>query len=421
MDDEQVARVFRALANEHCAKRASLERDLTWRAIAERAREREQRRAALAWRYAFPAAVAICVVCAVLGLTYRPMLEYEIVGAAMAADGEIRAGLNGASLLFSDGSSIRAKPHSLLSLSIVGQQAVLARLFRGALDVTVRRDENADWRFLAGPYEVRVVGTRFHLTWNSESAELVVKMHEGSARITGPGKFDRTLFAGETLHRTGIELDVAREADPAANARLVSKPPPPRLDLGVERSQPDAGPAKLTSALLEERSTDWEPMDEPKRRPPEDDWPSLVSRGKFAEVVEAAEREGVETALSNHPVADLKALAQAARYTGKNLLALRSWTGIRERFRGNAAASQAAFFLGRLYDELGDPEPARDWLDTYLAEAPNGVYASEALGRRLALARRLGQHADAKRLARQYLEHFPAGAYVRTARSLLAR
>ena len=145
-----------------------------------------------------------------------------------------------------------------------------------------------------------------------------------------------------------------------------------------------------------------------------------MSRGRFAEVVEGAEREGEQSALVSHEVADLKALAQAARYTGKTSLALRTWTGIRDRFRGHPEAQQAAFFLGRIYDELDEGGPARKWLDTYLAEAPSGVYASEALGRRLGLAKRLGQHAEAERLARRYLETFPTGAYAENARATIA-
>lgn len=429
LGDEHVARVFRALADEHCAKRAQLERDLVWRSIAGRARDRELSLRPWFWRLALPLAVACCVAGAVIVWTHRPSLEYELAGAATVHEGEIRAGRSGATLSFSDGSAIHARGQSLLSVSVVGQRAVITRLLRGTLNVAVERDEVADWRFLAGPYEVRVVGTRFDVAWEPESSLLTVEMFEGAVRVTGPGKFDRTLRAGETLRRSGIEPELMRDSARDGPATLPSRDlegelslpdlAPSRLDPPVQLNAPR--PARRAGAEEAPKAATPDPRELLEARvPPEDDWPLLVARGKFAEVVEAAEREGEDDVLKRHEVSDLRALAQAARYTGKTLLALRAWTAVRDRFKGNAAALQAAFFLGRIYDELDHPVPARDWLDTYLAEAPDGVYASEALGRRLSLAKRLGAHADAERLARQYLERFPSGAYGRTARGLLS-
>jgi hypothetical protein len=448
LGDDQVARVFRALADEHCAKRAALERDLAWKNIAGRARARPARDRAWILRFLLPAAVAIGVVCAVIGWTYRPRLEYEVRGAISVSDGEIRAGSEGASLVFSDGSKLVARPDSLLSLSIVGQQAALTRLLRGTLTVSVHHDERADWRFLAGPYEVRVVGTRFDLAWDPETSLLTLSMHEGSVRVTGPGKFDQTLVAGETLRRSGLEepLRASRDPELRTNAHAPTLPEVPTATtvrpvkpLASGLRAPEAAPREewRDEALPEEdaapdgATADGASKEDVALRPappadglraivpPEDDWPELVSRGRFAEVVEAAEREGADVALASRPVADLKALAQAARYTGKTALALRSWTGIRNRFQGHPAAQQATFFLGRIYDELDQPERARAWLDTYLAEAPAGTYASEALGRRLGLAKRVGNDRDVARLAQRYLEVFPSGAYARTAHMLL--
>ena len=380
VEDEQLARVFKALADDHSAKRAVLEKELAWKRITTQARERGLRPSWLR-RVLLPAVAAVSVSAAVLALSYKHPLEYEITGAASVAGGEIRAGIAGASVVFSDGSTVVGRPDSILNLGIVGQQAALTRLVRGALSVSVHHDERADWRFLAGPYELRVVGTRFDLTWEPEGSLLTIAMREGSVRVTGPGHFDQTLVAGEILRKSGVEVK------PALTAVRPG---------GEAHKEPSA-----------------------RGVPPEDDWPELAARGRFAEVVEAAEREGVDGTLANHGVVELKALAQAARYTGKTTLALRSWTSIRERFPGHAEARSAAFFLGRIYDELDQMAPAEAWLDTYLAEAPGGIYASEALGRRLGLAKRYGQHPDVERLASRYLATFPTGAYARSARDIL--
>lgn len=429
LSEEQVAQVFRALARDHSQKRAALERELAWRCIASRAREKARRRGGWLSRLALPAAAAICVLCAVVGWTYRPMLEYELVGTATVMDGEVRAGLGGASLVFSDGSTVLAREDSVLSLSVVGQQAVLTRLVRGGLGATVRHDERSDWRFLAGPYEIRVVGTTFDVSWEPEPAVLSISMHQGSVRVTGPGKFDRTLSAGETLERTGAEQEPIRVMQPESEQSMGVKPRREEVFssspiVGKPAAQEDPGPGRAagarTPAPRRHLATPPLPSGFAPVLPPEDDWPLLVSRGKFEEVVEAAGRAGIDDVLSSNGVDDLKALAQAARYTGYTALALRSWVGIRERFGGHPAALHAAFFIGRIYDEMDERSRARKWLDTYLFEAPEGTYASEALGRRLGLSRRMNEVDDTRRLARHYLERFPTGAYARAARGVLS-
>ena len=149
-------------------------------------------------------------------------------------------------------------------------------------------------------------------------------------------------------------------------------------------------------------------------------WAALVAKGKFTAVIQAAEARGVEQSLAETGSSDLKALAQAARYTGRTPLALRAFQSLRQRFGQHGGGRQAAFFLGRIYDQQGKTAEALRWLNVYLGEAPGDVYASEALGRKLTLVRRVEGDAAAVRIARQYLERFPNGAYARTARSLVA-
>jgi TolA-binding protein len=136
-------------------------------------------------------------------------------------------------------------------------------------------------------------------------------------------------------------------------------------------------------------------------------------------VVAAAELAGIGAAITSRSAPELKALAQAARYTGRTALALRAWHAIRQRFPGHPAAQQAAFFLGRIHDQQGQAGEARRWLGVYLTEAPSGVYASEALGRQMMLQQK-GPADVAQRSARQYLDRFPNGAYAKAARSILA-
>jgi TolA-binding protein len=152
---------------------------------------------------------------------------------------------------------------------------------------------------------------------------------------------------------------------------------------------------------------------------PSASWANLVAQGDFADVVEAAEQMGIPQALGTNSAADLQALAQAARYSGRTGLAQRAWRTLRERFAGQTQGRQAAFFLGRSYDQQGQPSEALRWLNTYLREAPSGVYAAEALGRKLTLVQRLKGRSAAAGLARNYLKRFPDGAYAQTARGIV--
>ena len=92
----------------------------------------------------------------------------------------------------------------------------------------------------------------------------------------------------------------------------------------------------------------------------------------------------------------------------------------RHRFPGSPAALDAAFLLGRLAEarpaEIGD---AVKWYDTYLAGAPAGTYASEALGRKMVATKQLDGFSAASSLARDYLRRFPAGPYAGAAHALL--
>ena len=76
--------------------------------------------------------------------------------------------------------------------------------------------------------------------------------------------------------------------------------------------------------------------------------------------------------------------------------------------------------LTRLEDESkGGADAALRWYDRYLAEAPDGAYASEALGRKMMTLRRMGQDAEASEIAADYLRRFPIGTYAHAARPLL--
>jgi hypothetical protein len=78
----------------------------------------------------------------------------------------------------------------------------------------------------------------------------------------------------------------------------------------------------------------------------------------------------------------------------------------------------AAFYLGRMAEGEHDERSSLAWFQAYLAESPNGTYASEALGRRMVLVRAAQGSPAARPLADAYLRRFPSGTYAETARAL---
>lgn len=404
LSERRIAEVFRALADEHADRRLEADRrraEARLRAAdivilneepSRTFRLEPSRAYRLLLRRVLPAIAAAFMAWGLaLWLSAEPLLEYTVEGATLDA-GQIRTADGSARIRFSDTSSIDAEPHTTLAVEVVGERAALARLLKGKLRVAIHHDDDTDYRFLVGPYEVRVVGTQFHLAWDPEPARLSLAMIEGKVRVVGPDKLDRVLVAGQTL-----ELERPKPTRPAD--ATASQPPPTRSHAesrgGRTTPPPSENPAPATPT-----------------------WATLLAAGRFEDVVREANAEGIARAHAARSAADLRALAQAAAYTGRTDLAVKTWMVVRQRFRGRSA-EQAAFFLGRLYDQNGRSADALTWLRTYLREAPHGVYASEALGGVLTIVRRTEGNTAAKPFARTYLERFPKGSYAAAARAVL--
>ena len=149
-----------------------------------------------------------------------------------------------------------------------------------------------------------------------------------------------------------------------------------------------------------------------------DSWQSLVSRGRFQSVVEAAEARGVDSCLSACSLGDVRALADAARYTGRFDVAEKSLLAIRQRASAGGQRSAAAFLLGRTSESRGQMSVASTWYDTYLSESPNGEFAADALAGKMRVTVRTQGTAAARPLAMQYLQRYPNGVHADTARKI---
>jgi TolA-binding protein len=227
-------------------------------------------------------------------------------------------------------------------------------------------------------------------------------MQNGEVRVLGDGS-PRQVHGGETL-RLPSNREPAREASLSAPTPVKPAPSPAAVaDLSTV-SKSASAPAKPSAAPV---------------RTPEADWSALLNAGQFSAIIRDADARGGERLLDSVSAKDLKVLALAARYTGRRTLSLRAWQTLRTRYAADALNNGAAFFLGRSYEEQGEAAEALRWHARYLAESPNGAYASEALGRRLLLLSKSGQRTEAVSTARTYLERYPRGAYAKSAQLVI--
>jgi hypothetical protein len=146
-------------------------------------------------------------------------------------------------------------------------------------------------------------------------------------------------------------------------------------------------------------------------------WAEELASGNWDRILEDVERAGVGVTLSSASSEELFALADAARYRRRPELAHEALLAQRRRFPGSP---RALFLLGRVEESRGGGiARAIAWYDQYLARAPAGAYAAEALGRKMTITSKIGGPAKARPIAREYLRRFPQGSYAASAHALL--
>jgi hypothetical protein len=116
--------------------------------------------------------------------------------------------------------------------------------------------------------------------------------------------------------------------------------------------------------------------------------------------------------------ADLWLLADAARFAAQPQRAREALLALRAR-GPLEARPRAAYLLGVLcLERLGAPAVAARWFGVYLAEAPDGPLAEEALGRQLQALQAARDLPGAREAAGRYLSRWPRGSFGDFARAV---
>lgn len=359
------------------------------------------------------AAAAVCAVLAPAVWVFLQRTDYHPWQHAVRLNGgdseAVRAvGLSDGpgELTFSDGTRIGVGTTSKIALDALTVDGANVRLVRGGIDVHVRPRSNAHWVFNAGPFRVNVKGTAFNLEWQPKEERLSLKMWTGVVVIQGRnGRDSLTVRAGESIVLSGPD-DLARfsrtggpgfespaPADVPSDTVVASRP---------AESEPRSAMRRHASGRRDER----------EMGSSHDAWPSLLEHGAFTEIVEQAQRQGIEAVLKRGTASDITALADAARYTQQHQLAHRALLSLRARFPESDRAKNSAFFLGRLGESANaSTEKVLGWYERYLHEAPHGPYQEGALTREMVLLRAQKAWPRARTVAERYLREYPTGTY----------
>jgi hypothetical protein len=310
-----------------------------------------------------------------------------------------------AHLVFGDGSDVLLSPGSRGRVAATTADGAEVVLEQGQARVHVVHRDRTSWVVDAGPFAVHVTGTDFLVAWGADTETLDVWMRSGRVVVGGPVLGDaQPLIGGQHLrariHDATVLIDAAPEPVDGLASTVTRQEP---VLTGVGR--PMRG--SLTNASPEGSGS------------PTSSWSKLVATGDFARVLQEAEAEGVGRAIRARPLADLRALGDAARYANNASTAKKAYLSLRSRFAAGTDARTAAFLLGRFAEEQDhSSDDAIRWYDKYLAEAPGGEFAGNALGRKMLLVARSQGRDAARSIAERYLQRFPGGPYEAAAHDL---
>ena len=328
------------------------------------------------------------------GAIGRPRALTFVVGEGLASSSGVTAnGVVGGFLAapptavlpvaFSDGTKLTIAAGARARIAAVSDRGARVLVESGLISADVVHREDTRWFVDAGPFEVKVTGTRFDVAWEPAEQAVVVTLREGSVVVTGCGLAgSHPVSAGQQLHASckfGVSMISSIEAAaPSATTESVA-----------------TAPSSLPNA------------------------PAVPSH-RTARAVNAGPPPSPATSLAS--ASDLLTRANSDRYAGRFGAATASLHDVRRRFPGTDAAATAAFELGRIaFDAERDFTAAGDWFDTYLRERPRGALAREALGRALESRHRAHDETRAAELAARYVSTYPDGPHSALARRLAPR
>jgi hypothetical protein len=383
-------------------------------AVRRRMASAQPQRHHAAWRVSLAGLAAAAAIMLGIFQVRRAPLGMEAVAGAISATGEVAPSPQGSTIVFSDGTELSVGAAARATITDRSASGADIRLGHGKARLHVAKRPGASWNVLAGAYRVHVTGTSFAVAFDDALSTVEVELFSGSVRVSGP------------LLGAGVDVSEGQllSIDPKRGSFRFEPPEEvvaPRAEAALPATEAVTPLAEVPLPELADasRAPSGRPT-RPKTKEREASWSSRVAGGQFEEVLKAAEKRGLDSVYQTASLADLYSLADAARYARRTPIAREALLGIRRRFSGSSQARQAAFLLGRLMEDDAEGKgSALGWYERYLEEDANGVYASQALGRKLLIVHRDSGPAAALSIAREYLRRFPEGPHAPSARKLV--
>lgn len=392
-----------------------------------------------------------------VGLTTRWLsaknapLAYSVQGGALLDAGYLREdGSSGVVVTFEEGTKFALAPGARARLREVTREGARLGLEGGAASFDVTPNASHHWEVEVGPFLVQVKGTSFDLSWQPEFEQFELNLKRGKVLVTGPvsgGELNLHggqhlvvhLRKGETRITDAVSVSSGTLADALdtgdTGATQGTSAAAHALDSeylvlpsAVAGTAVGDAPAPGVSGTQAASSLEADPTASARNgsalepaivRKSQRDWARAMARGEWKTILREAESVGIQKTISTVSAEDLFTLANAARYTQRTSLARDALVALRQRFPGSGRIADATFLLGRVEEALGQVRASESHYDEYMARAPNGAYAAEALGRKMTLSSRSFGPARARTLAEEYLQRFPNGSYAESARALL--
>ena len=305
-------------------------------------------------------------------------------------------------LTFSEGTRLVMAAGSRGRVEELGRQGASFLLERGEVRAHVVHRSSTSWRFLAGPFEVKVTGTTLGVDWDPARERFAVHVDEGSVVVSGPN------VGGPQVVAAGEECVVDL---PSRTTRISPSGPERRADNGAPLDAGDPAFSGEPAAAAPPSATPRLPAAAPPVS-----WTKLEERADYDAAYAAAVSAGLASVLRASSADELLRLAQVAKLSGHRDTEREALVTCRRRFPGSERAAVASYELGR----TSSPSEASSWFETYLGEQPAGALAREAAGRLVEARVGAGDDRGARDAAARYLSRYPDGPHAQLARRVLA-
>jgi hypothetical protein len=351
-------------------------------------------------------ALAPALVC-VIGLwVWRSLSTVSFKSAGSEGQAGAWLATGGASelpLTFSEGSEVVMAPDSRGRVEALDRSGASFLLERGEVRAHVVHQTNTNWRFLAGPFEVRVTGTALGVDWDPTRERFAVHVDEGSVMVRGPNVGAPQMVRAGEQYVVDLPARTTRISPSGTDGHADADAKPDAGSNAVEPPSPSGSPAAT-----------FHPP--PTASSPAVSWVKLDEKGDYDAAYAAALSAGLASVLRASSADELLRLAQVARLSGHRDTERDALVTCRRRFPGSERSAVAAYELGR----SSSPSEASGWFDTYLGEQPSGALAREAAGRLVEARASAGDDRGARDAATRYLARYPDGPHAPLARRILA-